>query len=187
MEGMYTHRGARAGWGGWGVGRDNEGYVYTSGRGWVGGRARRAGLAGRGRGRRARYGRYVTLWLFRSVANLTPPSQILADFIGVEKFVANCRLAPLAKGWRPCTENPGPRPDPALVFDYTDFRLQRVRLNKHSATARRFLCNKINDSNVWKFGYNEQPFKTNSFFYIVLLVVSGTQCTMKSRTTLVLE
>ena len=77
------------------------------------------------------------------------PSQILADFIGVEKFVANCGLAPLAKGWRPCTENPGHRPQPALVFDYTDFGLQQVRLQRaHSATARRFLCNKITDSNV---------------------------------------
>ena len=42
--------------------------------------------------------------------------------------------------------------------------------------SNRFLCIKIIDCNVKKFGYNEHPLLMISFFCIFLLVVSGTLC-----------
>ena len=63
---------------------------------------------------------------------------------------------------------------------YTPFCLDilhRVPLTMSSVTTSRFLCIKIIDCNVKKLCYNEYPLITSSFFCIVLLVVSGTQCT----------
>ena len=48
--------------------------------------------------------------------------------------------------------------------------------NEHPAITSRFLCIKVIDCSVKKFGYNGHPFITSSFFYIVIFVVSGTQC-----------
>ena len=44
--------------------------------------------------------------------------------------------------------------------------------NEHPTATSKFLCIKIIDSNVNKFGYNEQPLRTNSSFCIFPLVVS---------------
>ena len=141
-------------------------------------------------------GRYVTLWLLFSVTNLTPPpfhhfatDQILADFNGGWKICCNLWVGSPTRGLAPLYGefgNSGPIPTPLLFFIALSPAYNEFGYNEHSATTSRFLCNKIIDSNVRKFGYNEQPFITNSFFYIVLLIVSGTQCTMNSRTTLVL-
>ena len=40
----------------------------------------------------------------------------------------------------------------------------------------RFLCVKIFECNVKKFGYNDHPLIRSNFFCIFLLVVNGTQC-----------
>ena len=52
--------------------------------------------------------------------------------------------------------------------------------NEHPATASRFLCTIIFDSNTKMFGYNEHPPTMHSFFLHLLLVVSGTKCNIES-------
>ena len=47
--------------------------------------------------------------------------------------------------------------------------------NEHLATTSRFLCIKIIDCNVKKFGYNQHPLIASSFDYVFLLVVSRTK------------
>ena len=49
--------------------------------------------------------------------------------------------------------------------------------NEHSAIASRFLCIKIIDCHVKQFSYSEHPPTMPGLFCIVLLVVSGTNCT----------
>ena len=48
--------------------------------------------------------------------------------------------------------------------------------NEHPAATSGFLCIKIIDCYVQKFGYYEHQLTTKSFFHIYLLVVSGTKC-----------
>ena len=50
--------------------------------------------------------------------------------------------------------------------------------NEHPTAPSKFLCIKIIDCNVKKFGYNKQPLRTNSFFCMFSFVVSGIQCTI---------
>ena len=56
-------------------------------------------------------------------------------------------------------------------------QLHFVPLTTSSVTTSKRLCIKIIDCNVKKFGYNEHPLVTCSFYCIFLLVVSGTQRT----------
>ena len=46
------------------------------------------------------------------------------------------------------------------------------------ATMSRFFSIQMIDSYVEKFGYEEQPQTTSSFFDVFLLLVSGSQCTI---------
>ena len=54
--------------------------------------------------------------------------------------------------------------------------LHWIQLQRAPAITSRFLCTILIESNVKKFGYNEHPPTTSSFFCIFLLVLSRTQC-----------
>ena len=62
--------------------------------------------------------------------------------------------------------------------------LTRVRLQRLPAYNEGFLCIKIIDGNVEKFGYYEHASTTSSFLCIYLLVLSGTECNSRLFTNL---
>ena len=62
---------------------------------------------------------------------------------------------------------------------FLKLKIHWVPLTTSLVTMSRFFLHQNHcDCNVKKFGYNEHPLITNSFFRIFLLVVNGTQCNL---------